>query len=76
MSQDSFFTLGYYCIFYQNAFLNVAFRVNNSFQVVPPHSLERADERVCVAGSPLNPRRVSEIRADSGVLGRSKFCLK
>ncbi|XP_024407208.2 retinoblastoma-like protein 2 [Desmodus rotundus] len=46
-------------------------RVPTCEEVVPPHSLERADERVCVAGSPLNPRRVSEIRADSGVLGRS-----
>ena len=39
---------------------------------MPPQNLERADE-ICIAGSPLTPRRVSEVRADTGGLGRSKF---
>lgn len=39
---------------------------------MPPQNLERADE-ICIAGSPLTPRRVSEVRADAGGLGRSKF---
>ncbi|XP_066205840.1 retinoblastoma-like protein 2 isoform X1 [Saccopteryx leptura] len=38
-------------------------------EVMPPQNLERDD--VCISGSPLTPRRVSEIRADTGVLGRS-----
>ncbi|EPY80123.1 retinoblastoma-like protein [Camelus ferus] len=38
--------------------------------VMPPQNLERADE-MCTAGSPLTPRRVSEVRADTGGLGRS-----
>lgn len=37
---------------------------------MPPQNLERADE-ICIAGSPLTPRRVSEVRADTGGLGRS-----
>lgn len=39
---------------------------------MPPQNLERADE-ICIASSPLTPRRVSEVRADTGGLGRSKF---
>lgn len=39
---------------------------------MPPQNLERADE-ICIASSPLTPRRVTEIRADTGGLGRSKF---
>lgn len=35
---------------------------------MPPQNLERTDE-ICIAGSPLPPRRVSEIRADAGGLG-------
>ncbi|XP_053519234.1 retinoblastoma-like protein 2 isoform X2 [Artibeus jamaicensis] len=46
-------------------------RVPTCEEVMPPHNLERADEHVCVAGTPLNPRRVSEVRADAGALGRS-----
>ncbi|KAF4010696.1 hypothetical protein G4228_001936 [Cervus hanglu yarkandensis] len=38
--------------------------------VMPPQNLERADD-ICIAGSPLTPRRVSEVRADTGGLGRS-----
>ncbi|XP_036131920.1 retinoblastoma-like protein 2 [Molossus molossus] len=45
-------------------------RVPTCEEVMPPQNLERADE-ICVAGSPLTPRRVSEIRADTGGLGRS-----
>ncbi|KAM5296819.1 retinoblastoma-like protein 2 isoform 1-T4 [Glossophaga mutica] len=45
-------------------------RVPTCEEVMPPHSLERADEPACVAGSPSNPRRVSEVRADAGALGR------
>lgn len=50
----------------------MAFCVNNSLQVMPAQSLERTDE-ICIAGSPLTPRRVSEVRADAGGLGRSKL---
>lgn len=39
---------------------------------MPPQNLERADE-ICISGSPLTPRRVNEIRADSGGLGRCKL---
>ncbi|XP_053457777.1 retinoblastoma-like protein 2 isoform X2 [Nycticebus coucang] len=39
-------------------------------EVMPPQNLERADE-ICLGGSPLTPRRVSEVRADTGGLGRS-----
>lgn len=39
---------------------------------MPPQNLERTDE-ICISGSPLTPRRVSEVRADAGGLGRSKF---
>ncbi|XP_037371685.1 retinoblastoma-like protein 2 [Talpa occidentalis] len=45
-------------------------RVPTCEEVMPPQNLERADE-ICIAGSPLTPRRVSEIRADTGGLGRS-----
>ncbi|KAM5263215.1 retinoblastoma-like protein 2 isoform 4-T4 [Ctenodactylus gundi] len=38
-------------------------------EVMPPQNLERAEE-ICITGSPLTPRRVSEVRADSGGLGR------
>ncbi|XP_075851757.1 retinoblastoma-like protein 2 isoform X3 [Microcebus murinus] len=38
--------------------------------VMPPQNLERTDE-ICIGGSPLTPRRVSEVRADAGGLGRS-----
>ncbi|XP_021116560.1 retinoblastoma-like protein 2 isoform X2 [Heterocephalus glaber] len=40
------------------------------YKVMPPQNLERADE-ISIAGSPLTPRRVSEVRADTGGLGRS-----
>lgn len=50
----------------------MVFCVNNSLQVMPAQSLERTDE-ICIAGSPLTPRRVSEVRADTGGLGRSKL---
>ncbi|XP_051835806.1 retinoblastoma-like protein 2 isoform X1 [Antechinus flavipes] len=39
-------------------------------EVMPPQNLERAD-RISVTGSPLTPRRVNEVRAESGGLGRS-----
>ncbi|XP_060248214.1 retinoblastoma-like protein 2 isoform X2 [Meriones unguiculatus] len=45
-------------------------RVPTCEEVMPPQSLERTDE-TCIAGSPLPPRRVSEVRADAGGLGRS-----
>ncbi|XP_055476901.1 retinoblastoma-like protein 2 isoform X1 [Psammomys obesus] len=45
-------------------------RVPACEEVMPPQSLERTDE-TCIAGSPLPPRRVSEVRADAGGLGRS-----
>ncbi|XP_008150558.2 retinoblastoma-like protein 2 isoform X1 [Eptesicus fuscus] len=45
-------------------------RVPACEEVMPPQNLERADE-ICMAGSPLTPRRVSEVRADTGGLGRS-----
>ncbi|KAM9607303.1 retinoblastoma-like protein 2 isoform 1-T2 [Trichechus inunguis] len=45
-------------------------RVPTCEEVMPPQNLERADE-ICTAGSPMTPRRVSEIRADAGGLGRS-----
>ncbi|XP_075393488.1 retinoblastoma-like protein 2 isoform X1 [Tenrec ecaudatus] len=45
-------------------------RVPTCEEVMPPQNLERTDE-IFIAGSPLTPRRVSEIRADSGALGRS-----
>ncbi|XP_015997870.2 retinoblastoma-like protein 2 isoform X1 [Rousettus aegyptiacus] len=45
-------------------------RVPTCEEVMPAQSLERADE-ICIAGSPLTPRRVSEVRADAGGLGRS-----
>uniref|UniRef100_A0A8C2V4U6 RB transcriptional corepressor like 2 n=1 Tax=Chinchilla lanigera TaxID=34839 RepID=A0A8C2V4U6_CHILA len=45
-------------------------RVPTCEEVMPPQNLERADE-ICIAGSPLTPRRVSEVRADTGGLGRS-----
>ncbi|XP_073651685.1 retinoblastoma-like protein 2 isoform X2 [Tursiops truncatus] len=45
-------------------------RVPTCEEVMPPQNLERADE-ICIAGSPLTPRRVSEVRADAGGLGRS-----
>lgn len=38
---------------------------------MPPQNLERADD-ICITGSPLTPRRVNEVRADTGGLGRSK----
>uniref|UniRef100_A0A4X2LQ23 RB transcriptional corepressor like 2 n=1 Tax=Vombatus ursinus TaxID=29139 RepID=A0A4X2LQ23_VOMUR len=40
------------------------------YKVMPPQNLERAD-RISVTGSPLTPRRVNEVRAESGGLGRS-----
>ncbi|KAH0512455.1 Retinoblastoma-like protein 2 [Microtus ochrogaster] len=43
-------------------------RVPTCEEVMPPQNLERTDE-ICIAGSPLPPRRVSEIRADTGGLG-------
>ncbi|XP_036922205.1 retinoblastoma-like protein 2 isoform X2 [Sturnira hondurensis] len=48
-------------------------RVPTCEEVMPPHNLERADEHgtPCVAGTPSNPRRMSEVRADTGALGRS-----
>ncbi|XP_073882782.1 retinoblastoma-like protein 2 isoform X5 [Macaca fascicularis] len=45
-------------------------RVPTCEEVMPPQNLERADE-ICIAGSPLTPRRVTEVRADTGGLGRS-----
>ncbi|TKC34417.1 hypothetical protein EI555_014215, partial [Monodon monoceros] len=45
-------------------------RVPTCEEVMPPQNLERADE-ICIAGSPLTPRRVSEVRADAGGLGRT-----
>ncbi|XP_066875361.1 retinoblastoma-like protein 2 isoform X2 [Kogia breviceps] len=45
-------------------------RIPTCEEVMPPQNLERADE-ICIAGSPLTPRRVSEVRADAGGLGRS-----
>uniref|UniRef100_A0A9L0RP81 RB transcriptional corepressor like 2 n=1 Tax=Equus caballus TaxID=9796 RepID=A0A9L0RP81_HORSE len=45
-------------------------RVPTCEEVMPPQNLERADE-ICIASSPLTPRRVTEIRADTGGLGRS-----
>uniref|UniRef100_A0A8C3VVK2 Retinoblastoma-like protein 2 n=1 Tax=Catagonus wagneri TaxID=51154 RepID=A0A8C3VVK2_9CETA len=45
-------------------------RVPSCEEVMPPQNLERADE-ICITGSPLTPRRVSEVRADTGGLGRS-----
>ncbi|KAM5207998.1 retinoblastoma-like protein 2 isoform 2-T2 [Hipposideros larvatus] len=45
-------------------------RVPTCEEVMPPQNLERADE-ICMASSPLTPRRVSEVRADVGGLGRS-----
>ncbi|XP_023370523.1 retinoblastoma-like protein 2 isoform X2 [Otolemur garnettii] len=45
-------------------------RVPTCEEVMPPQNLERADE-ICIGGSPLTPRRVSEVRADTGGLGRS-----
>ncbi|XP_006863580.1 PREDICTED: retinoblastoma-like protein 2 [Chrysochloris asiatica] len=45
-------------------------RVPTCEEVMPPQNLERADE-IFIAASPLTPRRVSEIRADAGGLGRS-----
>ncbi|XP_023386436.1 retinoblastoma-like protein 2 [Pteropus vampyrus] len=45
-------------------------RVPTCEEVMPAQSLERTDE-ICIAGSPLTPRRVSEVRADTGGLGRS-----
>lgn len=39
-------------------------------KVMPPQNLERTDE-IYIAGSPLTPRRVGEVRADAGGLGRS-----
>ncbi|XP_069312797.1 retinoblastoma-like protein 2 isoform X5 [Eulemur rufifrons] len=45
-------------------------RVPTCEEVMPPQNLERADE-ICIGGSPLTPRRVNEVRADTGGLGRS-----
>uniref|UniRef100_A0ABI7W021 RB transcriptional corepressor like 2 n=1 Tax=Felis catus TaxID=9685 RepID=A0ABI7W021_FELCA len=45
-------------------------RVPTCEEVMPPQNLERADD-ICITGSPLTPRRVSEVRADTGGLGRS-----
>ncbi|KAM4801635.1 retinoblastoma-like protein 2 isoform X1 [Urocitellus parryii] len=45
-------------------------RVPTCEEVMPPQNLERADE-ICITASPLTPRRVSEVRADTGGLGRS-----
>ncbi|XP_042545829.1 retinoblastoma-like protein 2 isoform X1 [Dipodomys spectabilis] len=45
-------------------------RVPTCEEVMPPQNLERTDE-ICTVASPLTPRRVSEIRADTGGLGRS-----
>uniref|UniRef100_A0A673VN64 Retinoblastoma-like protein 2 n=1 Tax=Suricata suricatta TaxID=37032 RepID=A0A673VN64_SURSU len=47
-------------------------RVPTCEEVMPPQNLERADD-LCITGSPLTPRRVSEVRADPGGLGRSKL---
>lgn len=44
-------------------------RVPTCEEVMPPHHLERDD--MCMAGTPLTPRRVSEVRAETGGLGRS-----
>ncbi|XP_051051067.1 retinoblastoma-like protein 2 isoform X3 [Phodopus roborovskii] len=43
-------------------------RVPTCEEVMPPQNLERTDE-ICIAGSPLTSRRVSEVRADAGGLG-------
>uniref|UniRef100_A0A8C2M2P8 RB transcriptional corepressor like 2 n=1 Tax=Cricetulus griseus TaxID=10029 RepID=A0A8C2M2P8_CRIGR len=43
-------------------------RVPTCEEVMPPQNLERTDE-ICIAGSPLTPRRVSEVRSDAGGLG-------
>ncbi|XP_008828292.1 retinoblastoma-like protein 2 isoform X2 [Nannospalax galili] len=40
------------------------------YKVMPPQNLERTDE-IYIPGCPLTPRRVSEVRADTGGLGRS-----
>ncbi|EDL11071.1 retinoblastoma-like 2, isoform CRA_b, partial [Mus musculus] len=45
-------------------------RVPTCEEVMPPQNLERTDE-IYIAGSPLTPRRVGEVRADAGGLGRS-----
>uniref|UniRef100_A0A8C5ZFZ1 RB transcriptional corepressor like 2 n=1 Tax=Marmota marmota marmota TaxID=9994 RepID=A0A8C5ZFZ1_MARMA len=45
-------------------------RVPTCEEVMPPQNLERGDE-ICITASPLTPRRVSEVRADTGGLGRS-----
>lgn len=45
-------------------------RVPTCEEVTPPHNLERTDE-IYIAGSPLTPRRVGEVRTDAGGLGRS-----
>ncbi|XP_059524041.1 retinoblastoma-like protein 2 isoform X3 [Myotis daubentonii] len=45
-------------------------RVPTCEEVMPPQNLERADD-MCMAGTPLTPRRVSEVRAETGGLGRS-----
>ncbi|XP_028644049.1 retinoblastoma-like protein 2 isoform X5 [Grammomys surdaster] len=45
-------------------------RVPTCEEVMPPQNLERTDE-IYIAGSPLTPRRVSDVRADAGGLGRS-----
>ncbi|XP_044778219.1 retinoblastoma-like protein 2 isoform X4 [Neomonachus schauinslandi] len=45
-------------------------RVPTCEEVMPPQNLERAED-ICITGSPLTPRRVSEVRADTGGLGRS-----
>lgn len=39
---------------------------------MPPHYFERADGN-SVSGSPLTPRRISEVRAESGALGKGKY---
>lgn len=44
-------------------------RVPTCEEVMPPQHLERDD--MCMAGTPLTPRRVSEVRAETGGLGRS-----
>ncbi|XP_036296336.1 retinoblastoma-like protein 2 isoform X1 [Pipistrellus kuhlii] len=44
-------------------------RVPACEEVMPAQNLERADD-ICMAGSPLTPRRVSEVRADAGGVGR------
>uniref|UniRef100_A0A8C6RMX8 RB transcriptional corepressor like 2 n=1 Tax=Nannospalax galili TaxID=1026970 RepID=A0A8C6RMX8_NANGA len=45
-------------------------RVPTCEEVMPPQNLERTDE-IYIPGCPLTPRRVSEVRADTGGLGRS-----